>query len=165
MIDLLLTAILLAPTDTATAIQPNTQSVNIYESRIALERPNRGAYASAIREAAEVPPKHRDWATCVLRRESGGVLHNKQSREDARNDSSSAAGRWQFLKAWQHGGSFMVRDRLVDFGVPEQNAKRVREYLGSIPIYKWDGYWQDILFNEVVDQGGKHHWSGGGYTC
>jgi len=59
----------------------------------------------------------------------------------------------------------MVRDRLVDFGVPEQNAKRVREYLGSIPIYKWDGYWQDILFNEVVDQGGKHHWSGGGYTC
>ena len=59
----------------------------------------------------------------------------------------------------------MVRDRLVDFGVPKQNAKRVRQYLGSIPIYQWDGFWQDILFNEVVDRGGKHHWNGGNYSC
>jgi hypothetical protein len=93
------------------------------------------------------------------------VLHNKQSREDARNSSSTAAGRWQFLAAWQHGGSFMVRDRLVKFGVPQSNAKRVRQFLGARPIYEWDGFWQDVLFNEVIDRGGHRHWAGGNYSC
>lgn len=163
MIDLLMTAILLAPTSTPTATPPPVPSVS--DRQITLDRPSRGAYASKIRAAATVPPKHRAWAECVLRRESGGVLHNKQSREDARNPNSTASGRWQFLQAWQHGGSFMVRDRLIKFGVPKQNAKRVRQYLGNTPIYKWDGFWQDVLFNEVIERGGKHHWNGGNYSC
>ena len=132
---------------------------------ISLKAPSRGAHSSPIREAATVPPKYSDWAACVLRRETGGVLHNKQSREDARNNSSSASGRWQYLKAWQHGGSFMVRDRLVDFGVPRADAKRVRQHLQGTPIHKWDGWFQDILFNEVIKRGGQKHWYNGGDKC
>jgi len=59
----------------------------------------------------------------------------------------------------------MVKDRLVKFGVPKAQAAKVRKYLGARPIYKWDGYWQDILFNEVIERGGKHHWNGGNYSC
>jgi hypothetical protein len=132
------------------------------DREVSLHQPSRGAYSSAVREAARVPDRWRAYAECVLRRESGGVLHNKQSREDARNPTSSAQGRWQFLQAWQHGGSFMVRDRLVQYGMPKDQARQVREWLGSHQIADWDGYWQDILFNEVIERGGKKHWNGPG---
>lgn len=126
-----------------------------------LHRPDRGAHKTAVREAATVPPRWRAFAECVLRRESGGVLHNRQSREDARNGSSSASGRWQFLSAWQHGGSFMVKDRLVRFGMPVEQAKDIRLHLADKPIHRWDGWYQDVLFNEVIHRGGWHHWHGG----
>lgn len=162
MIDaLLMTTALMLPNGDSPSKPVQTASSD--ERKINLQRPSRGYMRSPIREAAEVPARYKTWATCVLRRESGGVLHNKQSREDARNGSSSASGRWQFLSAWQRGGSFMVRDRLVQFGVPKKNAKRVRQYLGNKPIYQWDGFFQDILFNEVVERGGAHHWDG--HTC
>lgn len=127
----------------------------------ALTKPSRGTWAGPVRASAAVPSRWRSFAECVLRRESGGVLHNKQSREDARNGSSSAAGRWQFLQAWQRGGSFMVRDRLIQFGMPNGKAREVRIHLGAKPIYQWDGWYQDILFNEVVERGGWTHWTGG----
>lgn len=159
----IIATLILFPTTSAIAAEGSNANQN--QERINLNRPSRGHLSSPIREAATVPPRTRAWATCVLTRESGGVLHNKQSREDARNGSSSAAGRWQFLQAWQRGGSFMVRDRLVDFGVPRANAKRVRQYLGDRPIYQWDGFWQDVLFNEVIDRGGYKHWYNGGDKC
>lgn len=149
MIDLIASAILMLPTDGG-------------DREFSLNQPSRGAYSSAVREAATVPPRWVPFARCVLKRETGGVLHNKQSREDAHNGSSSAAGRWQYLPVWQHGGSFMVRDRLVRFGMPKAQAKKVRQYLGSRPIHKWDGFYDDILFNEVIKRGGWRHWSGPG---
>lgn len=135
------------------------------DRELSLQAPSRGANASVVREAAEIPVQHRDWAACVLDRESGGTLDRKNSGEGARNPSSTASGRWQFLKPWQHGGSFMVKDRLVRYGMPPQQAKKIREYLAKTPIYRWDGYWQDILFNEAVHRGGKHHWNGGSHSC
>jgi hypothetical protein len=130
-----------------------------------MQHPASGTYAQVVRQAAEIPARHRSWAACVLDRESGGVLHDKQSGERAKNPHSSAQGRWQFLSAWQSGGSYMVRDRLVQFGMPKDAARHVRKWLGSRPIAHWDGYWQDTLFNEVVERGGKHHWNGGGHAC
>jgi hypothetical protein len=56
----------------------------------------------------------------------------------------------------------MVRDRLVEFGMPKQEAKRIRQYLGSIPIHQWHGYYQTVGFVEVVSRGGKFHWNGPG---
>lgn len=113
--------------------------------------------------AAAFPPGIVSFAQCVLRRESGGTLSDRQSGVSARNPSSSAAGRWQFLNnAWNDGLPFMVADRLVRFGASQREAREVRKYLQSIPIWEWHGYWQDIGFLEVVHRGGKHHWNGPG---
>lgn len=126
-----------------------------------MERPSRGAHSSVVRASSRVRDAWAPFAACVLRRESGASMTNLQSREDARNATSSAAGRFQFLDAWRRGGSFMVRDRLVRFGMPKQQARVVRVYLGARPIYEWDGFWQNILFNEVIDRGGWAHWRNG----
>jgi len=159
----LLAAALHLSTSETTGVTSSGSTANGRE--LSLQQPSRGAYSQSLRAAATVPAKDKRWAQCVLTRESGGVLHNKQSRETARNPTSSAAGRWQFLQAWQHGGSFMVKDRLVKFGIPVAEAKQVRKYLGTTPIHKWDGIWQDVLFNEVIARGGKHHWNGGSHSC
>ena len=56
----------------------------------------------------------------------------------------------------------MVRDRLIQFGMPKPEARNIRNQLSRIPIYRWNGYWQDIGFNEVIERGGAHHWDGPG---
>lgn len=133
---------------------------------VALNRPSRGNHARVIQQAATVPAKWRGFAACVLSRESGGSLDRIQSGVGARNPSSSASGRWQFLdSSWRRGLSFMVRDRLIQFGMPRAQAKQVRLYLGSRPISQWHGYWQDIGFNEVIERGGAFHWNGGSHSC
>ena len=59
----------------------------------------------------------------------------------------------------------MVRDRLVEFGMPRPAARQVRLYLGARPISAWPGWYQDIGFLEVVERGGRHHWNGGSHSC
>lgn len=130
-----------------------------------LERPGRGSSRAVIivERAATFPDNIKSWAACVLDRESGGTLTERQSGVGARNPSSSASGRWQFLNnAWNDSLPYMVADRLVDFGMPRPQARMIREHLQSIPIYEWHGYWQDIGFLEVVARGGRHHWDGPG---
>lgn len=129
----------------------------------AVNRPTRSVHSRVIEDAAEVPRSIRPWAECVVRRESGGTLDRIQSGVGARNPNSSASGKFQFLdNSWRRGLSFMVRDRLVEFGMPKQEAKKIRQYLGATPIYRWHGYYQTIGFVEVVSRGGKFHWNGPG---
>ena len=130
-----------------------------------LQQPSRGAQSQTVREASTIPARWRAFATCVLRRESGGVLGNKQSREDARNSSSSASGRWQMLDAsgWRDGGAWLVFKRLRAVGIPKADAHRVRVYLARTPIYRWDGHFQDMAFIQSVTEGGWAHWRGA--TC
>jgi hypothetical protein len=128
-----------------------------------VNKPHKSQHREIVLKAAKVPKKWRPFAACVLKRESGGTLDKIQSGVGARNPNSSASGRWQFLNTyWQHGGSFMVRDRLIDYGMPKKEARLVRQYLGDTRINRWHGYYQDILFNEVISRGGKHHWNGPG---
>jgi hypothetical protein len=116
-----------------------------------------------LRLASTVPESLVPWASCVLDRESGGTLDRIQSGVGARNPSSSASGRWQFLASnWQHGLPYMVADRLVRFGLPRPDARQVRVALQRTPIHEWHGYFQDIGFLEVVERGGRHHWNGPG---
>ena len=131
------------------------------DRQIDLERPSRSG--SVTREASTVPVRWKAFATCVLRRESGGVLGNKQSREDARNSSSSASGRWQMLDAsgWRDGGAWLVFKRLRSVGIPKSDAHRVRLYLARTPIYRWDGHFQDMAFIQSVTEGGWAHWRNG----
>jgi len=131
----------------------------------AINRPNRGQSRTVrvVQRAAAVPRPLLPFASCVLDRESGGNLDRRQSGVAARNPASSAAGRWQFLDTpWRHGLSFMVRDRLIQFGMPKAEARKVRLYLGARHIATWDGWYQDIGFLEVIERGGKHHWDGPG---
>jgi hypothetical protein len=138
-------------------------STDADDRQAALQRPSRSTHARVIQQAATVPPKWRGFASCVIARESGGTLDRIQSGVGARNPNSSASGRFQFLdNSWRRGLSFMVRDRLVQFGMPKAEAREVRIYLGSRPIYEWHGYWQQIGFNEVIERGGSYHWNGPG---
>jgi hypothetical protein len=151
---LLLTATLYTQS-TPTEVRAATPVVN-------MRAPDKGHYGDIIDEAATVPKKWQPFAKCVLKRETGAALHNKASRADAKNPRSSASGRWQFLQAWQDGGAHMVRERLVRFDLPKTEAKKVRIHLARTPIREWDGYFQDILFNEVIARGGTYHWKGTG---
>lgn len=129
----------------------------------AVQRPSRGAHASAVRKAATFPASIRSWAACVLDRESGGTLDRRSSGQGAANPVSSARGRWQFLdNSWRSGLAYMVRDRLVRFGMPKAQAREVRIWLQQRSIAQWPGWYQDIGFLEVTSRGGRHHWNGPG---
>jgi hypothetical protein len=56
----------------------------------------------------------------------------------------------------------MVKDRLIKFGMPKAEAKKVRLYLAARPIYRWEGVYQQVGFVETVKRGGAFHWNGPG---
>lgn len=121
---------------------------------------------SVVRKAAAFPLSIRAFASCVLDRESGGRLDARQSGSGARNPSSSASGRFQFLQSsWGQSLPYMVRDRLVRYGLSKAQGKKVRVYLQGRPIYQWNGLYQDIGFLEVIHRGGSHHWALAGSPC
>jgi hypothetical protein len=132
------------------------------DRQVNLQQPSRSV--AAVRQAATVPARWRAFAQCVLRRESGGALGNWQSRETARNASSSASGRWQMLDAsgWRAGGAWLVFKRLRHVGIAGDEAHRVRRYLSHTPIHHWDGAFQDMAFIQSVLEGGWFHWRNGG---
>ena len=129
---------------------------------LAVERPSRSV--SAIREASNPPRRWLPFVQCVLHRESGATLDRRQSGAGARN-ASGAAGRWQFMPDWRHGLPFMVRDRLVRFGLPNAQAMKVRVWLSAHPINQWPGVYQDMGAFEVLERGGSYHWKLAGSTC
>lgn len=135
------------------------------ERQWSVSRPARGVYSSVVREAATVPRGMESFVACVLKRESGASLSPRTSGQGAVNQSSGAAGRWQFMPDWQHGLPFMVKDRLVKFGMPRLKAHFVRKYLSTKPINEWSGWYQDIGAFEVLERGGRHHWDGGSRRC
>lgn len=128
----------------------------------AASRPTRGAHSRTVALAAQPPAKLVRWATCVLDRESGGTFTRRQSGAGALNGGGSgAAGRWQFMPDWRHGLPYMIRDRLVQFGMPKKQARQVRLYLSNLHyIHKYPGIYQDIGMLEVVERGGAFHWDG-----
>ena len=160
---LILTAALALPSDTDTTPSP---AHSVSDRQWAANRPNRGAHARTVAHAATIPKSLRGWAACVIRRESGGSIDDWSSGSGARNPASSAQGRFQFLDtSWRRGLSFMVRDRLIQFGMPKSQASKVRHYLASRPIYRWEGVYQQVGFLEVVERGGRFHWNGGSHSC
>lgn len=148
----------------AAAIAGGPDHITLLERSVDMKTPTAGAFAEQIESAARVPKKWRPFARCVLDRESGGTLEQKNSGEGARNPRSSASGRWQMLdgQGWRTGAAWMVQKRLVEFGVPKPHTKEVRLELRSKPIHKWDGHWQDIAFIASVTEGGWFHWRNGG---
>lgn len=128
----------------------------------AVARPDRSV--SAVRAASTAPTRWRSFAACVLHRESGATLDRPQSGVGALN-ASGAAGRWQFMPNWRHGLPYMVKDRLVRYGVGNQQATRVRVWLSAHPIHQWPGVYQDMGAFEVLERGGAYHWRLAGSSC
>lgn len=123
---------------------------------LAVARPSRSV--SAVREAIVPPRGYADFAACVEDRESGGQAHVLN------HGGSGAQGLFQFMPSWNHGGPYMVRDRLVQFGLGKAQARKVRVWLSARPIHRWPAPYQRILFAEAVERGGAlKHWSG--HTC
>ena len=102
-------------------------------------------------EAAAVSPMPK-FSHCVAERESH---HNPR----ARNKHSSAQGKYQFLdRSWREPLAFMVRDRLIQFGMPTDEAREIKHELASKEIARWPEHYQDIGHAEVLEQGGWFHW-------
>jgi len=115
---------------------------------------------TVLHEAAQIPQQHQRFAACVSNRESHGNYR-------AKGDVSSARGRWQFLdQQWRSGLSFMVRDRLITFGMPKAHAGNIRRQLLAKPIDKWTPVLQDIAFVSVIThREGWRHWYIAGSKC
>ena len=115
--------------------------------------------AHATVAASQIPKRWQKFAACVSHRESHGNYR-------AKNRSSSASGRWQFLdRQWRRGLSYMVRDRLIEHGTPKAHANSIQRKLAKTPIQKWAPWAQDAGFVAVItsDDGmGWRHWSNGG---
>ena len=107
-------------------------------------------YATVIDSAAVSPmPK---FTHCVAQRES-------HSNPKARNPKSSAQGKYQFLdRSWREGLAHMVRDRLIQFGMPKSQAVKIKVTLVKKEIAKWPEAMQDIGHAEVLERGGWFHW-------
>jgi hypothetical protein len=127
---------------------------------ISINKPHKGGYFDQIEEASEIPKKWRNFTECILDRESGATIERIQSGVGAKNPRSSASGKFQFLdSSWRDGLAHNVRERLVEHGVPQSEAKRVRIELSKKPIYRWHGYWQHVGYVEVIKEpGGWRHW-------
>lgn len=123
----------------------------------AVNRPNRGTHSRVVAAASRVPHGWERFARCVEDRESHGnptVLNH---------EGSGAAGLFQLMPPWRHGGPYNVRERLVRFGMPKPAAREVRVWLSAHPIHRWPAPYQRIVFAEALDDGLWHHWSG--HTC
>lgn len=138
-------------------------ATNVDNRELSAQRPSRSV--SAVRAAAEPPRAWRAFAECVLRRESGATLDRQQSGVGAQNPRSTAAGRWQMLAGWQHGGAWNVQKRLIRYGAPKPQARQVRIYLQRTPIHRWHGIWQDMAAFEALESGGWRHWYLAGSRC
>lgn len=102
--------------------------------------------------AAAIPKSQAAYAECVS-------FHESRHNYKAIGDRSSARGRWQFLdKQWRHGLSFMVANRLVEYGMPKSKVEKVVKHLQSKSIDAWEPVYQDIGF--VAALNAKHSWSG-----
>jgi len=114
---------------------------------------------TAIQHAAAPHISMRDFQQCVANRESHG-------NPRAIGDQSSARGKYQFLRAWNHGLPFMVADRLVHFGMSKKDATKIRITLQHKTIDKWSEPLQDVAFASVVAKPrGWRHWYIAGSKC
>lgn len=107
--------------------------------------------------AASTPDQLREYAACVEHRESRG---NPRAL-----NATGHAGLFQFAQAWRHGLPYMVRDRLVQFGMNPRAAKVIRQRLQHMPIQHWPAIYQRVGFLEVLERGGYEHWWIGGSRC
>lgn len=116
----------------------------------------------AARQARQIPEQWDAFTLCISQRESN---HNYK----ARNKSSSAQGRYQFLdRSWRKGGAWNVYKRLIAHGYDRDTATRIRHRLMATEIARWRPVYQDILYAYVITSNegqGWRHWHLAGSPC
>ena len=133
----------------------------IFAAAVAAGPTTAGTATPAVVAASVIPARWQPFASCVAHRES---RHNPR----AVNKSSRAAGKWQFLPAWQHGLPYMVAARLKAHGLSKAQARALRIRLQATPINKWAEQHQDIGFVAALlapEGQGWRHWSLPGSRC
>lgn len=129
------------------------------EREWSVARPSRSA-PSALRQAVTPPKGWEAFARCVEDRESGGNAGILNA------GGSGAAGLFQFMPAWRNGLPYIVRERLVQFGMDKATARKVRVHLSSLGrIEKYPAVYQRIAFAEVLEDGEWEHWALAGSKC
>lgn len=122
-------------------------------------RPSRSA-PGAVRQAVTPPKGWEAFARCVEWRESkgnAGILNAQ---------GSGAAGLFQFMPNWRHGLPYIVRERLVQFGMDKATARKVRVHLSGLKrIERYPAVYQRIAFAEVLEDGEWEHWALAGSKC
>jgi len=93
-------------------------AANDTDRELSVARPSRSV--SAVRDASTVPPGWEAFAECVEQRESGG------NPSILNHEGSGAAGLFQLMPPWRHGGPYNVRERLLQYGATKKQAKAVR---------------------------------------
>lgn len=122
------------------------------------ERPDRPTQAHIIATASHPPARWRLFARCVEHRESNNQPHVI--------NSSGHMGLFQFSREWQRGLSFMVAERLREYGMSRANAKTVRQHLTTTPINHWPAQLQRVGFAAAISiPGNDRHWALAGSTC
>lgn len=122
------------------------------------------ALAGAIHMAPiRIPDAWQPFAACVSQRESSGDYR-------ARNRSSSASGRWQFLDtSWRVRGGieWIVIRQMKKAGASWTARKRVYQLLTRTPIHRWPAWAQDAAFIGVITERptGWRHWYAPGSRC
>jgi len=125
---------------------------------------------AAARSAREVPEAWQRFTLCISERESGyGNDEDVSKSYRAKNPTSSASGRYQFMDgSWRHGGAWNVWKRLIRHGYSRATAAYVRERLMATPIRYWKPVYQDVLYAEVITSNegkGWRHWFLAGSSC
>jgi len=113
--------------------------------------------------AAEIPKVWKPFAQCVAQRESHG-------NPRAKNPTSSAEGKWQFLDTqWRIRGGieWIVLRQLKKQGMNWQQRQRIYWQLTNNRIKDWPEWAQDAAFVGVVTErsSGWRHWSLPGHRC
>jgi len=121
-------------------------------------RPPRAEVAQIERRATALPTRWQRFKVCIIHRESGGNPHALNREE------SGAAGLFQFMPNWRHGGPYMVARALKFAGASSAYARKVRLGL-PYRIEQWAPVHQEMLFAQVIREGGAsaayRHWHGG----
>lgn len=145
----------------------------MHSAQAQAERAHQAAMASnekIIEAAARVPARWRAFAACVEPRESGG-------NPRAVNESSGAAGLFQFMPGWRGGPEpeydgglpYVVARALKFAGMAPDDARAIRLKIQNKPIHRYPEMLQRAGFAQVLREGGRaaamRHWWLDGSRC
>lgn len=160
-----------APAAQAADMRPSTLSIKVFD--VAWLPPAQRHGSHPLQEGVDDSAytgkyyrggKHEDIRKCIIRRESRGDYN-------AVSATGKYRGAYQVSPELTVGMSWMIRDALVEEGMPMSEAADIARDLRELPMNKWAREWQDMGFYVTLNYGGRDlsgidHWrAGAAYSC